>query len=207
MARVTRVAPRDAGVLTRLAYLMSRRAMRKMTARDPERMIEPIEVYAHAPRLLQGYGRMEQATAKIAALPSRYRHLAELKAATMTHCEYCIDISSQISRRSGLTDDELLAVANYRESPLFDELDNLVLDYAVGMSRTPAEVPGELFTRLRESFDEKQMVELTHVIAIENHRGRFNLAMGIGSAGFSEGMVCAVPAPNVPVPAGSHHGG
>jgi hypothetical protein len=25
-------------------------------------------------------------------------------------------------------------------------------------------------------------------------RGRFNLALGIGVAGFSEGMVCAVPA-------------
>jgi hypothetical protein len=38
-------------------------------------------------------------------------------------------------------------------------------------------------------------VELTHHIALENMRGRFNLALGIGAAGFSDGMVCAVPAP------------
>ena len=31
------------------------------------------------------------------------------------------------------------------------------------------------------------------MIAVENMRGRFNLALGIGSAGFTEGMVCAVP--------------
>jgi hypothetical protein len=31
------------------------------------------------------------------------------------------------------------------------------------------------------------------VIALENMRGRFNLALDIGSAGFREGMVCAVP--------------
>jgi 4-carboxymuconolactone decarboxylase len=37
-------------------------------------------------------------------------------------------------------------------------------------------------------------VELTHHVALENMRGRFNLALGIGSAGFSEGMVCAIPA-------------
>jgi hypothetical protein len=36
-------------------------------------------------------------------------------------------------------------------------------------------------------------VELTHVIALENMRGRLNLALGIDAAGFSEGMVCAVP--------------
>ena len=39
------------------------------------------------------------------------------------------------------------------------------------------------------------MVELTHHIALENLRGRFNVAFGIGAAGFSEGMVCAVPDP------------
>src|SRR6266849_6572862 len=49
-------------------------------------------------------------------------------------------------------------------------------------------------SRLREHFDDAQLVELTHLIAVENMRGRFNLALGIGAAGFSEGMVCAVPA-------------
>jgi hypothetical protein len=68
-----------------------------------------------------------------------------------------------------------------------------VLDYAVGMSRTPVEVPDALFDRLREHLDDAQIVELTHVIALENMRGRFNLSLGVGSAGFSEGMVCALP--------------
>jgi 4-carboxymuconolactone decarboxylase len=61
------------------------------------------------------------------------------------------------------------------------------------MSSTPVAVSDELFARLRSHFDERQLVELTNVIAVENMRGRFNLALGIGSAGFSEGMVCAVP--------------
>lgn len=78
-------------------------------------------------------------------------------------------------------------------SALFSDLDKLILDYAAGMSRTPVEVPDELFARLRAHFDEAQLVELTHVIALENLRGRFNLAFGIGAAGFSEGMVCAAP--------------
>jgi 4-carboxymuconolactone decarboxylase len=62
------------------------------------------------------------------------------------------------------------------------------------MSRTPAEVSDALVARLRKHFDDAQLVELTHLIALENLRGRFNLALGIGAAGFSEGMVCAVPA-------------
>jgi hypothetical protein len=51
-----------------------------------------------------------------------------------------------------------------------------------------------LFVKLAYFFTRRQIVELTHVIALENMRGRFNLALGIGAAGFSEGMVCAVPA-------------
>jgi hypothetical protein len=69
-----------------------------------------------------------------------------------------------------------------------------VLDYAVGMSGTPGEVSDALFAEMRKHFDDAQLVELTHLIALENMRGRFNLALGIGAAGFSEGMLCAVPA-------------
>jgi alkylhydroperoxidase family enzyme len=68
------------------------------------------------------------------------------------------------------------------------------MDYAAAMTRTPAQVPDALFDQLREHLDEGQLVELTHHIALENLRGRFSVAFGVGAAGFSEGMVCAVPA-------------
>jgi len=62
------------------------------------------------------------------------------------------------------------------------------------MTRTPVEVPDELFSRLRESFNEAQLVELTTTIAWENNRARFNHAFGLESESFSEGAVCALPA-------------
>jgi 4-carboxymuconolactone decarboxylase len=146
------------------------------------------------PALFKGYAKLEQATAKLHRLDKRLHALAELKAATLTQREYCIDMGSAISRRWGLTDEEILALPYYQASPLFSELDKLVLDYAVGMSRTPDDVPDELFDRRRQHLDDGQLVELTHRIALENMRCRFNLALGIGAVGFSNGMVCAVPA-------------
>jgi 4-carboxymuconolactone decarboxylase len=193
MARITGVPAREAGLYGRLACYFTRRGLAQLTGRSPEGMIQPLEMYAHLPGLLRGYAKLEQATAKLHRVDTRLRLLAELKAATLTQCEYCIDMGSQISRQLGLTDAELLALPTYRTSPLFNDLDKLVLDYAAGMSRTPVEVPDELFAQLRKHFDEAQMVELTHVIALENMRGRFNLALAISAAGFSEGMVCAVP--------------
>lgn len=204
MARIPSAGTRNSGLQTRLAFFFTRRAMRDMTGRDPERALEPLEMYAHAPFLMNGYGKLEQATAKISDLDPRHRHLAELKAATMTHCEYCMDIGSQVARLSGLSDEELAALPDFRSSALFDSVDRLVLDYSVAMSNTPAHVPEELFAALREQFTDRQMIELTHVIALENHRGRFNLALGIGAAGFSEGMVCAVPATHALEGSGGH---
>jgi AhpD family alkylhydroperoxidase len=181
------------GPLTRLTLRISRRKVARMTGRETEGMIEPLEAYARSPRLLLGYGMLEQATAKQQRVAPRLKVLAELKAATLTRCEYCIDIGSQIARRTGIGDPQLLALPRYRESEHFDELEKLVLDYAVGMSRTPVEVSDELYAALRARFDEAQLLELTNVIALENMRGRFNLALGIGASGFSAGMVCAVP--------------
>jgi AhpD family alkylhydroperoxidase len=194
MTRIAGVSTGQAGPFVRLTYRFARRQLARLTGRAPERMIEPIEMYAHVPGLLWGIGQIEQATAKLKRLDHRLRLLAELKAATLTNCEYCIDIGSQIARRGGLSDEELLALPRYRTSDLFTNREKLVLDYAVGMSRTPVEVSDALFAKLREHFDDPQLVELTHLIALENMRGRFNLALGVGAAGFSEGMVCAVPA-------------
>lgn len=194
MPRMKGVSTREAGLYVKLAYFFTRRGLARLTGRETEQMIEPLKIYAHVPGLLRGYGALEQATAKLHHLDTRLKCLAELKAATLTHCEYCIDLGSQAARLSGISDEHLLALPAYRTSPLFTDLEKLVLDYAVGMSCTPVEVSDALFARLQEHFDDAQIVELTHVIALENMRGRFILALGIGAAGFSEGMVCAVPA-------------
>jgi alkylhydroperoxidase family enzyme len=67
------------------------------------------------------------------------------------------------------------------------------MDYAVAMTSTPAVIPDGLFLRLQEQLDEPQLVELTALIALENHRARFNHAFGIGSQDFSEGQFCVLP--------------
>jgi AhpD family alkylhydroperoxidase len=193
MARLPEVSERDAGLGTKIVYYFMKRQFKRLTGREDMSMLGPILIYAHIPKLLTGYGKLEQAVAKVHLLDLRHRALAELKAATTTRCEYCIDMGSRISRDWGLSDEELLALPNYRTAACFSDVDKLVLDYASAMSRTPVEVSDELFDALRAHFDVPQMVELTHIIALENLRARFNLALGIGSAGFSEGMVCAIP--------------
>ena len=193
MARLPGVSDRDAGLGTKIAFYVMKRHFTRLAGRPNDTMLEPVRIYAHIPKLLSGYGKVEQAAAQVHQLDLRHRALAELKAATVNRCEYCIDLGSRVSRDWGLSDEELLALPNYRSAACFSDVDKLVLDYAAAMSRTPVEVSDELFDRLRGQFSTPQLVELSFIVALENMRARFNLALGIGSAGFSEGMVCAVP--------------
>jgi 4-carboxymuconolactone decarboxylase len=193
MPRLTGVSDRDAGLRARIAFLFARRLFKHMTGLETATMLEPLRMYAHIPRLLIPYGRLALAESKLDILSPRHRALAELKAVTTVRCEYCIDLNSQIARGRGITDKELLALSDYKNASCFSDVDKLILEYATAISRTPVEVSDELFDGLRDQFDTAQLVGLTHFIAVGNLHARFDLALGIGSSGFSDGVVCALP--------------
>ena len=194
MARIEGVPKSEAGPVVRLVYRLGPRMMKKLTGRAPQAGsgIEPIEIWAHQPKMMTGMGKFNQAVRKGKSVDQRLKNLVELKGAQMIGCEFCVDLGSQICRNSGLSDAELLALPRYHQSDLFTEREKLALDYAVAVMRTPVEVTDDLFTQMRERFSDAQLVELTALLTLVNV-DRFNAAFGIGSAGFSEGMVCVPP--------------
>ena len=197
MARLQGVSDRDARLGAKIAFFFTKRKLAQMTGLETAGMLEPLRMYAHIPRLLNAYGKLEQAfqkaDAKLDILSPRHRALAELKSATTVRCEYCIDLGSQIARQWGLTDEELLSMADYQNASCFSDVEKLILQYATAISRTPVEVSDQLFEALRGHFDTAQLVGLTHIITLGNLRARFNIALGIGSSGFSGSRVCALP--------------
>ena len=194
MARINGVSKRKAGPMVRLVYRFGPRMMKKLTGREPHTGsgLEPMEIWAHQPKMMIGMGKFNQAVRKGKSVDERLKNLIELKGAQMIGCEYCVDLGSQICRHSGLSDEELLALARYRQSDLFTERDKLALDYTTAVMRTPVEVTDELITRMTQHFSDQQLVEITALLTLVN-LDRFNAAFGIGAAGFSEGMVCVPP--------------
>ena len=194
MARIEGVPSSQAGPVIRLIYRFAPKGIRKLTGRDPQTGsgIEPFEVWAHQPKMMMGMGRFNQAVRKGQTVDERTRNLIELKGAQMIGCEFCVDLGSQICRNSGLSDEELLALPRYQTSERFTDREKAALDYTMGVMRTPVEVTDELFARMQQHFSDKQIVEITSLLTLVNV-DRFNAAFGIGSAGFSDGMVCLVP--------------
>jgi AhpD family alkylhydroperoxidase len=194
MPRVQGVPKSKASPMVKIAYRFGPKMMKKLTGREPQMGsgIEPMEIWAYQPKMMMGMGKFNGVIRKGKSVDDRLKSLIELKGAQMIGCEFCVDLGSQICRNSGMSDEELLALANYRSSNLFTDREKLALDYTVAVMRTPVEVTDELFSRVKAHFTESQMVEITALLTLVN-LDRFNAAFGIGSAGFSEGMVCVLP--------------
>jgi alkylhydroperoxidase family enzyme len=115
----------------------------------------------------------------------RLHLLAQLRAAQIVECPFCIDIIPALGKKRGdLKDAEIAAVSHYYDSDLFSIKEKVAMEYAEAISKTPVKVSDEMFARVKEFFDEKQIVELTASVAYENYRARFNHALGIGSDNF-----------------------
>ena len=186
MARLDPYKPRRLDLMRRYTF----RKARKMYGRD----MEPTGVLAHHKPMLIGFGVVGLALEQYShAVEHRLKHLAMLRVSQLAGCEWCLDFGSMLAQKSGIPEETLRSLSNWPISPAFDDLDRLVLEYAEGMTRTPVDVSDELFARLREHFDEKQIVEITMAISLENLFSRTNWALGIHGQGFSEGMYCVVP--------------
>ncbi|EJI6768041.1 carboxymuconolactone decarboxylase family protein [Escherichia coli] len=133
------------------------------------------------------------------------RSLVSARIAQMCLCEFCVDITSmKVAERTGsndkllavadwrqsplFSDEERLAVADWRQSPLFSDEERLALEYAEAASVTPPTVDDALRTRLAAHFDAQALTELTALIGLQNLSARFNSAMDIPAQG-----LCRIP--------------
>ena len=80
------------------------------------------------------------------------------------------------------------ALAQWRESPLFEEAERAALEFTEAVTITGQTVSDELMSRLREHFDDDAIVELTGLIAFQNLSSKFNSALDVPAQGF-----CQIP--------------
>ena len=171
---------------------------RRLWFRTARRMygcqLEPAQVLAHHRPLLVGVGAASLSLERYSkSVDEHVKHLAMLRTSQLVGCEWCLDFGSYLAQQGGMSEEQLRELSTWRDSERFDELERLVLEYAEAMTRTPVDVSDELFARLREHFDERQIIELTMAIGLENLYSRSNWALGIEGQGFSEGMYCVAP--------------
>ncbi|MFD4179683.1 carboxymuconolactone decarboxylase family protein [Rhodococcus sp. NPDC058514] len=186
MTRIQPVAPKDAGLLVKVAY--------KFAARKLGEVPEPFAVLANHRKLFLASARHEMAVQKASTvLPANVRELAVFRTAWTVGCSWCVDFGSMLMRLDGLDIDRLKQIGDYQTSPLYSEDERAAIAYADAMTATPTEVTDEQVADLERRFGRDGVVELTYQIALENQRSRMNSALGITDQGFNSGEACRVP--------------
>ena len=86
MAYMKGIEPAEAGWFTRLVYWFVKRKFGKVTGQ--KRLIEPVKVVAHHPRLLRALGQMECGMEAARSVPEELKLLASLQAAMLIGCPF-----------------------------------------------------------------------------------------------------------------------
>jgi hypothetical protein len=80
MARIAGIESAQANLFTRFVYWMTKRKI--------GRVVVPLKITAHQPRLLRGMGEMEMAQAAVHSVEETLKALAGVKVATMIGCPF-----------------------------------------------------------------------------------------------------------------------
>jgi len=86
MSHMKGVEPAEASWLTRLVYWFVDRKFGKLTGKN--RVIEPVKIAAHHPRLFRAIGKMEGGIEAARSIPADLKLLASLQAAMLIGCPF-----------------------------------------------------------------------------------------------------------------------
>ena len=116
------------------------------------------------------------------------RSLVTVRVSQINWCRFCVDLNSAtLAKRAGSMA-KVEALAQWRDSSLFDERERAALEYTEAVSITGQSVSDELMARLAMYFGEDAIVELTGLIAFQNLSSKFNSALDVPAQGF-----CQIP--------------
>ena len=80
MGRIAGVGRQEAGLFAKFAYFMTKRRL--------GRVITPITITAHHPRLLRAYAHMELGQEAARTVPAQLKALVQVKVAMMVGCPF-----------------------------------------------------------------------------------------------------------------------
>src|SRR5277367_332735 len=138
-----------------------------------------VAVFAHVPAAVKHLMPLLMELRRAATLPKRYLELAIVAVSQVNACEYCVAHHKPFLAVEGVSSAGVDRLLDYRDHPELDEIDRLVVEYAIAATERPNRLPDAMFARLRRYFTESQIVELTLRITLCGFFNKFNDALQI----------------------------
>ncbi len=131
-------------------------------------------VMAHRPPIFKNVWGLLTDLASEAVLPKRYLELCLVTVSLLNKCTYCVSHHAPKLAVQGITEEGATRLLDYKDHSELDDVDKLVIEYAIAVTNNWNRTRDEIFTRLKQHFTEAQIVEMTWRTALCGAFNRFN---------------------------------
>ncbi|MFC9240162.1 carboxymuconolactone decarboxylase family protein [Streptomyces decoyicus] len=110
-------------------------------------------------------------------VPETTLELVHLRASQINGCSFCVDGGVKSARKAGMSDDQLFAVAAWREAPYFSDAERAALaltEAATRLADSSDPVPDHVWDDAADHFDERQLSAIILTIGVTNLFNRLN---------------------------------
>lgn len=129
------------------------------------------------PEAMQAIQAMMAATRK-GDLPAKTLELVHLRISQINGCSFCVDAGGKHARKSGESEERVMAIAAWRDAPYFSDAERAALALAEAVTRLSDRsdpVPDELWNEVTRYYDERALSALLLQIAVVNVFNRINV--------------------------------
>jgi AhpD family alkylhydroperoxidase len=106
--------------------------------------------------------------------------LVKIRASQINGCAYCIDMHTKDARAIGETEQRIYALNAWREAPFYSDRERAALAWTEAVTLiADTHVPDDVYERVRQHFDEQELVALTFALVAINGWNRLAVSFRV----------------------------
>lgn len=138
-----------------------------------------VKTMHHRPRIAYAFIEMNKAVMENKGrVTSSLKRLIGYISSHAAGCRYCQAHTIRAAERYGAEQEQLENIWSYRTHQAFSEAERVALDFSLAASQIPNAVDDSLAQRMREHWNEGEIVEILGVVALFGYLNRWNDSMG-----------------------------
>lgn len=138
-----------------------------------------VKTMHHRPRIAYAFIEMNKAVMENKGrVTSALKRLIGYISSHAAGCRYCQAHTIRAAERYGAEQEQLENIWSYRTHQAFSEAERVALDFSLAASQIPNAVDDYLAQRMREHWNEGEIVEILGVVALFGYLNRWNDSMG-----------------------------
>lgn len=173
MAQLPYIEPEDADPITKQVY--------DKTVERFEMVLNIFKITGNAPEIAEKMWEIFFDILQEGQISWYEKELLILKSTKMGDCLYCVTQHEAVSARLGVTPEKQADIVGveYQDSEHYTPQEVAILDLCQHVTLDPENIPAEVWGRVKEHYDDGQIVEIVATIGAYLQVSKFGDAMGV----------------------------